>query len=243
MLITETQLRQIIQRSILLEEKEKQGLENNEELSAVEDELEEIPASFFSKLEKVVEKDVENIEEQPAGDEGLFVLGAAALISGPIILKGFKWIAKKLAAGLQKVGLNDAGEDVWWTGLDMDDHNCWYHKWHHFYQDNCEAFGELILKLFGNENPSDEQIKQAGNVVFLVCVIIMATMSGAGALHALHEHHLWLTCGEAIMTCIESAEVVELLGIVAAVALGKSLQDHAEEHGYGGTPQSLQSDS
>ena len=40
MLITESQLRRIISRTILLEEKNKEeGLENNEELSAVEDEL------------------------------------------------------------------------------------------------------------------------------------------------------------------------------------------------------------
>ena len=70
----------------------------------------------------------------------------------------------------------------------------------------------------------------------------MATMSGAGALHALHDHHLWLTCGEAIMTCIEGAEVVELLGIVAAIAMGTSIQAHAQEHGYGGTMKSFQTD-
>ena len=232
MILTESQLRRIIRQSILLEEKKKEeGLENNEELSMVTDELEEVPAAFFSKLEKAVDKDVEELEEQPMGDEGLIVFGAAMIISGPIILKGLKWIAKKLAKGLQKIGLNDAGEDVWWTGLDMDDPNCWYHKWHHFYQENCEAFGELILKLFGNDNPSDEQIKQAGNVVFLVCVIMMAGLSGAGALHALHDHNLWLTCGETLMTCIESGEVAMLLNVIAAVAMGKNIADHAEEHG------------
>jgi len=232
MLLTESKLRKIIKRAILLNENKKsKGLENNEELSSIESELEELPSGFISKLNKAVEEDIRNVEEQPVGDEGFFVLGAAALVSGPMLLQGMKWIAKKLAKGLQSAGLNDSGEDVWWTGLDMDDPNCWYHKWHHFYQENCESFGTLILKLFGNKDPSAEQIKKAGSLVFLTCTIIMAMMSGAGALHALHDHNLWLTCGETIMTCIESAEVLMLLNTICAVALGKDIADHAAEHG------------
>ena len=232
MLMTESQLRMIIRNSILQEQnKKEEGLENNEELVAVEDELEELPAGFLSQLEKAVEQDVETLENQPVGDESLVVMGAAAVISGPIILKGLKWIAKQIAKGLQKIGLNDAGEDVWWTGLPLDDHNCWYHKWHEFYQENCEAFGYNILLLFGNKNPTEAQIKQAGNVTFLGCCIIMGTMSFGGLMHALHSHSLWSICGETILSCIEYGEVMMLLNTICAIAMGKNIKDHAEEHG------------
>lgn len=236
MLMTESQLRMIIKRSIILEEKNKEkAYENNEDLTAVVEELEEIPAGFFSKLEKIVDKDVKNAEEQPMGDEAFLVLAASTLVSGPIIMKGIKWIAKKIAAGLQKVGLNDAGENAWWTGLSMDDPNCWYHKWHHFYQDNCESMGELILKLFGNKEPTEKEIVQAGNVVFLTCVITMGLLSGAGVMHALHDHNLWLTCGETIISCIEATEVLMLLNTICAVALGHNIAKHADEHGIEST--------
>mgnify|MGYP001196421506 CR=1 FL=1 len=232
MLMTESQLRTIIRHSILLEnQNKKQGLENNEVLVAVEPELEELPAGFLSKLESIIDKDVQELQDQPVGDEALIMMGAAALVSGPVILKGLKWIAKQIAKGLQKIGLNDAGEDVWWTGLAMDDPNCWYHKWHHFYQDNCEAFGVLILKLFGNDNPTPGQRRQAGNVVFLTCCIIMAVLSFGGLLHALHDHNLWAACGETILSCIETGEVLYLLSTICAVAMGKDVQEHAEEHG------------
>ena len=208
MLMTESQLRLIIKHSIILEEKKKKedAAENNEELTAVVEELEELPGGFMSKLNKAVQEDIESIEEQPVGDEAVFVLGAAA-------------------------GLNDAGEDVWWTGLDMDDPNCWYHKWHHFYQKNCESFGALILKLFGNKDPSTEQIEKAGRAVFLTCTIIMTIMSGAGALHALHDHNLWLICGETIMSCVEYGEVMMILSTICAVAAGHDIHKHAKEHG------------
>ncbi len=237
MLMTESQLRMIIKKSIILEEKNKKedAAENNEDLTAVVEELEEMPAGFFSKLETIVDKDVKNAEEQPMGDESLIILAASTLVSGPIIMKGIKWIAKKMAAGLQKLGLNDAGEDVWWTGLAMDDPNCWYHKWHHFYQSNCEAMGKLILKLFGNSEPTEREIHQAGNVVFLTCVIVMGIMSGAGVLHALHDHKFWLTCGETLISCIESTEVLMLLSTICAVAMGHDINKHAEEHGIEST--------
>ena len=233
MLMTESQLRLIIKHSIILEEKKKKedAAENNEELTAVVEELEELPGGFMSKLNKAVQEDIESIEEQPVGDEAVFVLGAAALVSGPLLLQGMKWIAKKLAKGLKSAGLNDAGEDVWWTGLDMDDPNCWYHKWHHFYQKNCESFGALILKLFGNKDPSTEQIEKAGRAVFLTCTIIMTIMSGAGALHALHDHNLWLICGETIMSCVEYGEVMMILSTICAVAAGHDIHKHAKEHG------------
>lgn len=236
MLMTESQLRMIIKRSIILEEKNKEvAAENNEDLSDVVEELEEMPAGFFSNLEKIVDKDVKNAEEQPVGDEALLILAASTIMSGPMIMKGIKWIAKKMAAGLKKIGLNDAGEDVWWTGLPMDDPNCWYHKWHHFYQDNCESMGELILKLFGNKEPTEREITQAGNVVFLTCVIVMSILSGAGVLHALHDHKLWLTCGETIISCIETTEVLMLLNTICAVALGQDIAQHADEHGIEST--------
>ena len=232
MIMTETELRKIIIQSILLENKNKQvGLENNEELSSVEDELQELPSGFLSKLEAIVDKDIQRMEEEPIGDESFVVTGMALLVSGPVILKGLKWIAKQIAKGLQKIGLNDAGEDVWWTGLPLDDHNCWYHKWHEFYQGNCEAFGTLILKLFGNSNPSETQIKQAGNVVFLTICIIMGVMSFGELLHALHSHHLWMACGETILSCIEYGEVMYLLSTICAIAMGQDVQSHAEEHG------------
>ena len=236
MLMTESQLRTIIKKSIILEEKKKEeAAENNEDLTAVVEELEEMPAGFFSKLETIVDKDIKNAEEQPIGDEALLILAASTLVSGPIILKGIKWIAKKMAAGLKKIGLNDAGEDVWWTGLAMDDPNCWYHKWHHFYQDNCESMGELILKLFGNKEPTEAEITQAGNVVFLTCTIVMGLMSGAGVMHALHGHNLWLTCGEALISCIESTEILMLLNTICAVALGQDVARHAKDHGVEST--------
>ena len=231
MLMAESQLRMIIKRSIILEEKNKEAAaENNEGLSDVVEELEEMPAGFFSKLETIVDKDIKNAEEQPVGDESLIILAASTLVSGPIILKGIKWMAKKMAAGLQAIGLNDAGKDAWWTGLSMDDPNCWYHKWHHFYQDNCESMGELILKLFGNKEPTEREIIQAGNVVFLTCVIVMGLMSGAGVLHALHDHKLWLTCGETLISCIETTEILMLLNTICAVALGQDIAKHANDH-------------
>ena len=231
MLMAESQLRMIIKRSIILEEKNKEAAaENNEGLSDVVEELEEMPAGFFSKLETIVDKDIKNAEEQPVGDESLIILAASTLVSGPIILKGIKWMAKKMAAGLQAIGLNDAGKDAWWTGLSMDDPNCWYHKWHHFYQDNCESMGELILKLFGNKEPTEREIAQAGNVVFLTCVIVMGLMSGAGVLHALHDHKLWLTCGETLISCIETTEILMLLSTICAVALGQDIAKHANDH-------------
>ena len=233
MLLTESQLREIIRKSILFETNKKvEGAENNKELASVEDELKELPSGFLSKLEKAIDQDVETLEEeQPVGDESLLVMGAAALVSGPMILKGLKWIAKQIAKGLNKIGLNDAGEDVWWTGLPLDDPNCWYHKWHHFYQDNCETFGVLILKLFGNKNPTATQRKQAGNVVFLTCCIIMGLMSFGGLMHALHDHALWAACGETILSCIEYGEVMMLLNTICAVAMGIDPHKHAEDHG------------
>ena len=107
MLMTESQLRTIIRHSILLEnQNKKQGLENNEVLVAVEPELEELPAGFLSKLESIIDKDVQELQDQPVGDESLIMMGAAALVSGPVILKGLKWIAKQIAKGLQKIGLS-----------------------------------------------------------------------------------------------------------------------------------------
>ena len=236
MLMTESQLRSIVKRLIILEEKqEKEGTENNEDLVSVVEELEEIPGGFFSKLENIVDKDIENAEEQPIGDESLIILAASTLVSGPMILKGIKWMAKKMAAGLQSLGLNDAGEEVWWTGLSIDDPECWYHKWHHFYQDNCEAMGKLILKLFGNSEPTEREITQAGNAVFLSCVIAMGLMSGAGVLHALHDHKLWLTCGETLISCIEYGEIMMLLNTICAVALGQDIAKHADNHGVEST--------
>ena len=223
MLMTERQLLMIIRNSILLEEQRKEeGKENNEDLASVVDDLKELPANFLSKVEKAVEKDVESTEDQPMGDEAALIMATAALVSGPMILKGLKWIAKQIAKGLGKLGLNDAGEDAWWTGLPLDDPNCWYNKWQHFYQDNCEVFGTLILKLGGVDEPTDYQKKQAGNVVFLTCCIIMGVMSFGGLMHALHDHQLWSICGEATLSCIEYGEVVMLLNTICAVALGET---------------------
>ncbi len=222
----------IVHRLILLEEKSKeQGMENNEELVAVEEELEEIPNGFFSQIEKAVEKDIENMEEQPVGDEGYGVMIAAAILSGPMILKGIKFMSKKMAQGLEKVGLNDAGEDVWWTGLPMDDPDCWYHKWHHFYEAGSEKIGMLIMKLFGHDNPTDTQIKQAGNVVFMTACIIMGVMSFGGLMGAIKSHELWKVCGESILACIEYGEVMMLLNTICAVAMGGNIDQHAKDHG------------
>lgn len=230
--MTETRFRSLVQQLILLEQEDKQrGLENNEELVAVEDELEEIPGGFFSKLEKAVERDIENMEEQPVGDEGYGVMIAAAILSGPMIMKGIKYMSKKMAQGLQSIGLNDAGEDVWWTGLAMNDPNCWYVKWHHFYEHSCEKIGTLIMKLFGNDNPTDREIKQAGNVVFMTACIIMGVMSFGGLMGAIKSHELWKTCGEAILSCIEYGEVMMLLNTICAVAMGANIDQHAKDHG------------
>ena len=230
MLITEKY--SIVQRLLLLEEKTKEeGLDNNEKLVAVEDELEDIPDGFFSKLEKAVEEDLENMEEQPAGDEGVGLMIAAAILSGPMIMKGIKYIAKKMAQGLKELGINDAGEDVWWTGLPMDDPDCWYHKWHHFYEATSEKIGGLILKLFGNDNPSDTQIKQAGNVVFMTACIVMGVMSFGGLMGAIKSHELWKVCGEGILACIEYGEVMMLLNTICAVAMGVNIDQHAKDHG------------
>ena len=92
MLITESQLRRVIRKAIILEEKKtEEGLENNEELASVADELQEVPTAFFSKLEKAIDKDIEDLEEQPVGDEGFIIFGTAMIVSGPLILKGLKW--------------------------------------------------------------------------------------------------------------------------------------------------------
>lgn len=231
MLMTESQLRTIVRKFILSEAGGKQGLDNNEILASVEAELEKVPRGFISKIEKAVKEDIKTMDEEPLGDEAVVMMGAAAIASGPMILKGLKWIAKQMANGLESIGLNDQGEDVWWTGLPLDDHDCWYHKWHHFYQSNCEAFGSLILKLFGNEKPSNIQVTQAGNVVFLTCCIILGLFSFKGLLHALHGHELWSICGETILSCIEYGEVMMLLNTICAIAMGVDVMEHADEHG------------
>ncbi len=221
----------IVHRLILLEEKTKeQGIENNEELAAVEAELEDIPNGFFSQLEKAVEQDIES-QEQPVGDEAAGAMIAAAILSGPMIMKGIKWMSKKMAKGLENIGLNDAGEDVWWTGLPMDDPDCWYHKWHHFYEASSEKIGTLILKIFGHDNPTDTQIKQAGNLVFMAACITMGVMSFGGLLGAIKSHELWKVCGESLLACIEYGEVMMLLNTICAVAMGVNIDQHAKDHG------------
>ena len=222
----------IVRRLMLLEEKTKeQGLENNEKLVAVEDELEDIPDGFLSQLEKAVEEDIEKMEEQPVGDEAVGMMIAAAILSGPMIMKGIKYMAKKMAQGLKELGINEAGEDVWWTGLPMDDEDCWYHKWHHFYEATSEKIGTLILKLFGNSNPSDKQIKAAGACVFLTACTVMGVMSFGGLMGAIKSHEMWKVCGETLLTCIEYGEVMMLLNTICAVAMGVEINAHAEEHG------------
>lgn len=217
MLMTEKQLRSIIQR-LIIEGSESEATEEADRLEIALGDLPEFPMGMISKIDQAVDKDLENMDTGHAGDEGLSLL-AGALLSAPIILKCIKWLAKAIGAVLSGGGFLFDYED-----------NAIIHVFerleeltHDLYSIVFEAIGAGIYKLVTGEELSEAGRKKAGKIVHFVVLVAVGIWGFTGLLHAMHHHQLWLECGETIVGCIGYGEGTYLMIAIAEFLQGKDI--------------------
>ena len=215
MLIKETELRSIIRRLIL------EGEESKEALGKLEDALEdlpEFPMGMLSKIDKTVDQDLEEMEKGHVGDEGLSLI-AGALLSAPMILKCIKWLAKAIGVVLSAGGIL----------FDYEDNAIMYalekleHMTHDLYAMVFESIGGAIVKLVTGREPTSSEKKRAGKILNFTVLICVGVWGFKGLMHALHNHDLWLECGETLVGCIGYAEGSMLLIAICDFAQAKQI--------------------
>lgn len=222
MILTERQLRSMV-RSLIIEGEESKA--EIEQMEAALESLPEFPMGMLSKIDKAVEEDLEKLDNDHVGDEGVSLI-AGALLSAPMILKCIKWIAKGIGAVLSGGGfLFDYEDNAITYALEKLEHMT-----HDLYAMVFEAIGGAIVKLVTGREPTSSEKKHAGKVLNFVVLICVGIWGFKGLMHALHNHELWLECGETIVGCIGYAEGSMLLVAIADFALAKQISaEDAEE--------------
>jgi len=226
MLLSESDLRRVIQNVILFEAVENEKKEVDKQMSSVSDNVKDFPMSFISKIEAAVDKDLE--ESEPLGDESALGLAVGASFAAPLIFKGFKLMSIEIAKALKLAGFD--------VGITKDD-NLAVHVFarleqvsHDLFEAAFEGIGKQVLRLFIDE-PTSKQIKVAAEVVKFVVLIGVFLWGFTGLMHAMHNHEFWMTCGETIVNCIEYGEIMYILSIIGAMAQGTyNFEKHAHDN-------------
>ena len=190
MLLTESQLRNIICEAILLEDVEKKLAKIDAKTDAVIDKSSGLLDKSLAKLDDLLAKE----EEGQVGDESLTVagvlLGSAGLALGlPTILKVISKIAGVIGATIT------AAEDFATFGKGdstrMDRYEEWWstrsEELHHKYKDWMNIASEKLLSFVMDEEPTEKQIKILSSCLWGVLYFTIGVHAGMGAWHAFHS--------------------------------------------------------
>lgn len=227
MLLTERELRSIVQNAILFESLENTKAQIGAQIDSVADDVKDFPMSFISKIKDAVDKDLEGAE--PLGDESAVGLAVGAAFAAPIIFKGFKWMSLQIAKALRAAGFD--------VGLTKDDNIAVYvfHRLekisHDLFETAFEGIAKQVLRLFIDE-PTPNQIHTGAQVVKFVVLLGVFIWGFSGLLHAMQHHEFWMSCGETIVNCIEYGEIMYILSVIGAISQGQyDFKKHAHSHG------------
>lgn len=220
MLMTESQLRMIVSRSILLEQEEKQMAAIDKVVDKQVARTDTFCDDVLDKLDDIMEEE----EEQPAGDEALFSVGGALgfAVALPVIMKALGKIAKVVGMGLGKMeevltgGRSDDMADLgdnweeWWNEKSHDLHKK-YESW-------MDAASKKLLTMAFRERdpsePSDREIKMLSKGLWAVLLCGLGIHAGIHAWHAFHNHTFWSTAYGGYETVVAAVKEGEAIGYI-----------------------------
>ena len=227
MQITESQLRGIVRKAIILEDVEKK-------IDIIDNNTEKIMSKSDTLLDKTLDKLddlLDQEEEGSVGDES-FTLGAAIMgsvglgLALPTIAKVISKIAKVIGATI------DAAEDFATFGKSKGERSDRYEEWrkkksediHHKYEEWMDLAAAKLLGFVMDDDPTDKQIKIVSGCLWGVLYCTIGIHAGMGAWHAFQDPgllHQAYGGYEAIAAVVKEGEAVAYIAdVIKMVAAG-----------------------
>ena len=226
MLMTESQLRGVIRKAIILEDVEKK-------IDAIDDKTEKIMSKSDALLDKSLDKLddlLDQEEEGHVGDEIAItgaIMGSIGLgLALPTIAKVISKIAKVIGATI------DAAEDFATFGKSKGERSDRYENWwkekseniHHKYEEWMDLAAAKLLGFVMDDEPSDKQIKIVSGCLWGVLYCTIGIHAGMGAWHAFQDPgllHKAYGGYEAIAAVVKEGEAVMYIAdVIKMVAAG-----------------------
>ena len=190
MLMTESMLRSIIARTILVENTDRQMDQLESELESADLQIEKVFAKAMPKLDKAVAKDKEEgvLDDQKVGDEALGVTGALGLgLAIPMFLKLAGYAAKVFGNSLAKMESFVGGNNLEGLG---DEWAEWWFDWAAAAKKKKKALMVAIatkLLAIKYDNPTPEQVSFLANTLWAILYAYLGIEAGLHAWHAFHQ--------------------------------------------------------
>lgn len=190
MLMTESMLRSIISRTILIETVNSQMDQLETELESIDVQVEKVFAQMMPKLDKAVAKDKQEgvLDDQKVGDEALGVTGAIGLgLAIPMFLKIAGYAAKAFGNSLAKMESFMGGDNLEGLG---DEWAEWWFDWAAAAKKKKKALMKTIatkLLSIKYDNPTPEQVTFLANTLWAILYAYLGIEAGIHAWHAFHQ--------------------------------------------------------
>ena len=226
MIITESQLRGVIRKAIILEDIEKK-------IDAIDDKTDKIMSKSDALLDNTLDKLddlLDQEEEGQVGDEIAItgaIMGSIGLgLALPTIAKVISKIAKVIGATI------DAAEDFATFGKSKGERSDRYEEWwkqkseniHHKYEEWMDLAAAKLLGFAMDDEPSEKQIKIVSGCLWGVLYCTIGIHAGMGAWHAFQDPgllHQAYGGYEAIAAVVKEGEAVAYIAdVIKMVAAG-----------------------
>ena len=225
MLITESQLREVIRKAIILENVEKK-------IDAIDNKTEKIMSKSDALLDKSLDKLDDLLDEEEEGNVGDEVAITGAIMGSiglglalPTVLKVISKIALVIGSTIDGIedfatfGQSEGGRsdryEQWWLEL-ADSLHKKYVTW-------MDSAAEKILQFAMDEEPTEKQIKILSGVFWGVLYCSVGINAGMGAWHAFQDPgflHKAYGGYEAIAAVVKEGEaigyIVDVIKLVVA---------------------------
>lgn len=225
MLITESQLRGMVRKAIILEDVEKKIDLIDTKTDKIMSKSDPLLMKSLDKLDELLDQE----EEGAVGDESVvgMVLGSVGLgLALPTILKVISKIAKYIGLTI------DAAEDFATFGKSEYERADRYENWwkerseaiHHKYEEWMDAAAEKLLGFVMDEDPTEKQIKIVSGCLWGVLYCTLGIHAGMGAWHAFQDPgllHQAYGGYEAIAAVVKEGEaIMYITDVIKMVAAG-----------------------